>query len=69
MSLEAALTCLSFPAEHRGCIRTTNGVERPDWELKRRTRAARTFPNRTSLLRLATEQFLKPIYIWECGLR
>jgi len=46
----AASSSFHFPAEHRGRIRTTNGVER----MKRRTGVVRIFPNPQSCLRLAT---------------
>ena len=38
---EDALACLNFPAQHRRRIRTTNGLERFNQEIKRRTRIIR----------------------------
>jgi transposase-like protein len=67
--LEAALTCLGFPAEHRRRIRTTNGVERLNQELKRRTRVVRIFPNREALLRLVTALAMEQSEEWETGRR
>jgi transposase-like protein len=67
--LENALTCLSFPAEHRRRIRTTNGVERLNQELKRRTRVVRIFPNRASLLRLVTALAKEQSEEWISGRR
>jgi transposase-like protein len=67
--LEAALTCLAFPAEHRRRIRTTNGVERLNQELKRRTRVVRIFPNRESLLRLVTALAMEQSEEWVSGRR
>jgi len=67
--LEEALTCLSFPAEHRRRIRTTNGVERLNQELKRRTRVVRIFPNRASLLRLVTALVIDQSDEWVSGRR
>lgn len=67
--LEAALTCLSFPAEHRRRIRTTNGLERLNQELKRRTRVVRIFPNRASLLRLVTALVMDQSDEWVSGRR
>jgi putative transposase len=66
---EAALTCLSFPAEHRRRIRTTNGVERLNQELKRRTRVVRIFPHPASLLRLVTALALEQSEEWVSGRR
>lgn len=65
--LEEALTCLSFPTEHRRRIRTTNGVERLNQELKRRTRVVRIFPNRASLLRLVTALVIEQSDEWVSG--
>ena len=39
-------SCLAFPESHRRRIRTTNGLERLNQEIKRRTRVVRIFPNR-----------------------
>ncbi len=44
--IEECLTCLAFPEPHRRRIRTTNGPERSNQKLKRRTRVVRIFPNR-----------------------
>lgn len=41
-----------LPPEHRVRMRTTNGLERINKELKRRTRVATLFPNTASCLRL-----------------
>jgi putative transposase len=42
----------SFPASHQRKIRTTNGLERINKELKRRTRVAGAFPSDQSFMRL-----------------
>jgi Transposase, Mutator family len=39
--IEECLSCLSFPESHRRRIRTTNGLERFNQELRRRTRVVR----------------------------
>ena len=52
--IEECLTCLAFPESHRRRIRTTNGLERLNQEIKRRTRVVRIFPNREACLRLVT---------------
>jgi len=48
------LTCFNFPRKHWIKIRTTNGLERVNREIKRRTRVAVLFPNAESALRLVT---------------
>ncbi|MDP9471102.1 MAG: IS256 family transposase [Chloroflexota bacterium] len=67
--LEDALTCLAFPAEHRVRIRTTNGLERLNQELKRRTRVVSIFPNPASLLRLVTALAMEHSEEWVSGRR
>ena len=52
--IEECLTCLAFPESHRRRIRTTNGLERLNQEIKRRTRVVRIFPNPEACLRLVT---------------
>jgi putative transposase len=49
-----ALTVLGYPPPHRRKLRTTNGLERLNQEIKRRTRVATLFPNEASLLRLVS---------------
>lgn len=46
--IEECLTYLAFPETHRRRIRTTNGLERLNQEIKRRTRVVRIFPNRAN---------------------
>ena len=53
-NIPEALTVLRIPALHRRRLRTTNGLERINREIKRRTRVATLFPNEASLLRLAS---------------
>ena len=45
-----AITVLRIPLAHRLRMRTTNGLERLNKEIKRRTRVATLFPNEASLL-------------------
>jgi putative transposase len=42
----------SFPVSHQRRIRTTNGLERINKELKRRTRVVGAFPSEQSFMRL-----------------
>ena len=68
-AVEDCFACYAFPAAHRPRIRTTNGVERLNQELKRRTRVVRIFPNRTALLRLVTALALEQSEEWVSGRR
>jgi putative transposase len=67
--IEECLTCLAFPESHRRRIRTTNGLERFNQELKRRTRVVRIFPNRQSCLRLVTALAVEQSEEWLTGTR
>lgn len=53
-NVEDGLTCFSFPEAHRKKIRTVNGLERLNKEVRRRTRVATLFPNVKSCERLVT---------------
>lgn len=53
-NIDESLTCLSFPRAHQQKIRTTNGLERVNREIKRRVKVASLFPNIESALRLVT---------------
>lgn len=66
-SIDEGLTCLSFPAAHRKRIRTTNGLERVNREIKRRTRVAVLFPNTASALRLTTGVLMEIHEEWVTG--
>lgn len=59
------LTVFDFPADHRRRLRTNNGLERLNREIKRRTRVASIFPNEASLLRLATAVLLETDDEWQ----
>lgn len=61
------LTVLSLPEEHRRRLRTTNGLERLNKEIKRRTRVATLFPNEASLLRLVSAVLMEISEDWETG--
>ncbi len=67
--VEEGLACLSFPESHRRRIRTTNGLERFNQELKRRTRVVRIFPNSNSCLRLVTALAVEQSEEWVTGRR
>lgn len=58
------LTVFSFPEAHRKVLRTTNGVERLNREIRRRTRVASIFPNEESLLRLVSAILMETADDW-----
>jgi putative transposase len=59
------LTVFAFPAEQRRRLRTNNGLERLNREIKRRTRVATLFSNEASLLRLATAVLMETDEEWQ----
>jgi putative transposase len=65
--IEDCLACHEFPAAHRSRIRTTNGLERLNQELKRRTRVVRIFPNRDAVTRLTTALAMEQSEEWVSG--
>ena len=67
--VQECLTCLAFPESHRRRIRTTNGQERLNQEIKRRTRVVRIFPNRGACLRLVTALAVEQSEEWLTGRR
>ena len=67
--LEDCLACYAVPPAHRVRVRTTNGLERFNQELKRRTRVVRIFPNRAALLRLVTALAMEQSEEWISGRR
>jgi putative transposase len=67
--IEECLSCLAFPESHRRRIRTTNGLERLNQEIKRRSRVVRIFPNERSCLRLVTALAVEQSEEWITGRR
>ena len=67
MNIEEGLTVYQFPKEHWKRIRTVNGIERVNRELKRRTRVAVLFPNKESALRLVTGIIIEIHEEWVTG--
>jgi transposase-like protein len=61
------LTVFQVPGPHRQRLRTTNGMERVNREVKRRTRVATLFPNEASLLRLVSALGAEISGEWETG--
>ena len=68
-NIEECLSCLSFPESHRRRIRTTNGQERLNQEIKRRTRVVRIFPNPQACLRLVSALAVEQSEEWVTGRR
>jgi transposase-like protein len=54
LNIPDGFAVFALPATHRVRCRTTNGLERINREIKRRTRVASIFPNTASCLRLVT---------------
>lgn len=67
--VEECLSCLAFPESHRKRIRSTNGLERVNQEIRRRSRVVRIFPNRASCLRLVTAVVAEISEEWVTGKR
>ncbi len=60
----AATQFYAFPEPHWARLRTTNGLERLNAEIKRRIRSAGAFPDRASALRLITAVALRATQLW-----
>jgi putative transposase len=67
--IEECLSCLAFPESHRRRIRITNGLERLNQEIKRRSRVVRIFPNREACLRLVSALAIEQSEEWLTGRR
>jgi putative transposase len=66
-NLSEGLTVFAFAETHRRLIRTTNGLERLNKEIKRRTRVVGIFPNENACLRLVTALAMECSDEWETG--
>ncbi|GAP13824.1 transposase [Longilinea arvoryzae] len=66
-NIPEGLTIFSFPAAHQRLIRTTNGLERLNREIKRRTRVVSIFPNEGACLRLVSAILMETSDEWEVG--
>lgn len=66
-NVDEGLTIYRFPKEHWKKIRTSNGMERVNREIKRRTRIAVLFPNPASALRLVTGVIMEIHEEWVTG--
>jgi putative transposase len=66
-NLPQGLTVFNFPQAHRRLIRTTNGLERLNQEIRRRTRVVGIFPNEEACLRLVSAVLMEISDEWETG--
>ena len=66
-NLPEGLTVFDFPAEHHRRIRTTNGLERVNREIARRTDLLCIFPNEAACLRLNSTIFMEIDEEWQTG--
>ncbi len=64
-----ATAVLALPAPYRKRLRTTNGVERLNEEIRRRERVIRIFPNRESAIRLLGALLMEQDEGWSSGER
>ena len=64
-----ATAVLALPAPYRKRLRTTNGVERLNEEIRRRERVIRIFPNRESVVRLVGALLMEQDEVWITGKR
>ena len=67
--LEEALTVLVLPEKYRTRLRTTNGMERLNEEIRRLERVIRIFPNEASALRLIGALLAEQHEVWSTGKR
>lgn len=66
-NIPESLTVFSFPIQYRRSLRTTNGLERINREIRRRTRVVGIFPNEASCLRLISAMLMESSEEWEVG--
>jgi len=68
-NINETLTVYDFPSAHHKRIRSTNGIERLNEEIRRRTRVIRIFPNIQSCLRMASALCQEQDEEWVTGKR
>lgn len=66
-NLPEGFTVFAFPTQQQRLLRTTNGLERLNREIRRRSRVAAIFPNEASCLRLATAIVMEISDDWVTG--
>ncbi|AER65755.1 transposase mutator type (plasmid) [Thermovirga lienii DSM 17291] len=66
---EDAMAVMALPGRYRKRLRTTNGVERLNQEIRRRERVIRIFPNEESAVRLIGAVLVEIDEVWTTGKR
>lgn len=66
-NIPESLTVFNFPIQYRRSLRTTNGLERINREIRRRTRVVGIFPNEAFCLRLISALLMEYSEDWEVG--
>jgi transposase-like protein len=66
-NIPEGLTVFGLEPAHRRLLRTTNGLERLNKEVRRRTVVVGIFPNEASCLRLVTALLMETSEDWELG--
>ncbi len=66
-NIPQGLTVCAVPETHRRLLRTTNGLERVNQEIRRRTRVVGIFPNETAYLGLVSAITMESSDEWEAG--
>ena len=66
-NLSQGLTVFALPQAHQRLMRTSNGLERVNKEVKRRTRVVSIFPSEASCLRLVSAVLMEISEDWMSG--
>lgn len=66
-NIPEGFTVFGLPQEHRRLLRTSNGLERLNEEIRRRTRVVGIFPNEGSCLRLISALLMEKDEEWALG--
>jgi transposase-like protein len=68
-AFDAAMAVMALPARYRVRLRTTNGMERTNEEIRKRERVIRIFPNAASAVRLLGAILMEIDEAWTTGKR